>query len=288
MRDTAVVVPCYNESRRLDVGAFRAFVRDHADVFFLFVNDGSTDRTQEVLDDLHQDDPDAFRLLRLERNSGKAEAVRRGVLRAFESEPVYVGYWDADLATPLDLIRDFRMVLEDRQGVDLVLGSRVRLLGRAVCRTPGRHYLGRVFATVSSLVLGLSVYDTQCGAKLFRSTATTRSLFQEPFRSTWIFDVEVLARLVRARKQARQPGAERVLFEFPLTCWREVGGSKLRPRDFLRAPLELLAIHRRYLAGLGSASSTLSTPRPYLARKRAATPSSLSVPHLKEPLDQPS
>src|SRR3954451_13291643 len=60
MRDTAVVVPCYNEAERLDVGAFREFARSHTDVFFLFVNDGSTDRTQELLEDLHHHDPDAF------------------------------------------------------------------------------------------------------------------------------------------------------------------------------------------------------------------------------------
>src|SRR4051794_17444571 len=98
MRKTAVVVPCYNEAERLDAAAFCAFARAHDDLFFLFVDDGSTDGTRDVLDDLHRHDPIAFRVLRLGRNCGKAEAVRRGMLVALESEPAYAGYWDADLA----------------------------------------------------------------------------------------------------------------------------------------------------------------------------------------------
>ena len=208
------------------------------------MNDGSTDRTQEVLEGLHRLDPDAYRLIRLERNSGKAEAVRRGVMHALESDPVFVGYWDADLATPLEVIQEFRDLLEYRPSLEMVLGSRVRLLGREVCRSPFRHYFGRAFASLSSFVLALTVYDTQCGAKLFRVSPTIRLLFHEPFCSSWIFDVEILARLIRARHRSRQPQAQFVLFEFPLhrcatlrdrnsrrstfsglpsSCWRSTG-----------------------------------------------------------------
>lgn len=287
MRDTAIVVPCYNEAERLDPAAFRTFARTHDNLYFLFVNDGSTDRTQNVLDDLNRHDPIACRVLRLEHNSGKAEAVRRGMLQALESEPAYVGYWDADLATPLEVIPDLRAVLEHRPTVELVLGSRVRLLGREVRRTPRRHYLGRIFATVSSIALGLSIYDTQCGAKLFRASPMTPLLFQEPFRSSWIFDIEILARLVRSRYQARQSGAEQVLFEYPLPAWREVGGSKIKLRDFLRAPIELVAIYRHYLRGLPSVEpATPATPRPHFARRGAATYASASL--LQDPGDQSS
>jgi glycosyltransferase involved in cell wall biosynthesis len=255
MRDTAVIIPCYNESARLDINAFLEYAARDGRVFFLFVNDGSTDRTQEMLQGLHSLDPDAFRLLGLERNSGKGEAVRRGVLHALESAPVFIGYWDADLATPLEAIQEFRNLLEDRPTLELVLGSRVRLLGREVYRSTVRHYLGRAFASLASLALALGVYDTQCGAKLFRASATTPLLFHEPFCSSWIFDVEILARLIRTRHRLGQPRAELVLFEFPLHRWCDVAGSKLKASDFLRAPLELLAIYRRYLAGIRSASA---------------------------------
>jgi glycosyltransferase involved in cell wall biosynthesis len=270
MRDTAVVVPCYNETSRLDAAAFREYARHDPHVSFLFVNDGSTDRTQDILDELNRTDPVGCRVLRLERNGGKAEAVRQGVLAALETGPDYVGYWDADLATPLEVIPEFRALLAARPALELVLGSRVRLLGRDVRRSPRRHYLGRVFATVASHVLGLSVYDTQCGAKLFRVSPTTRQLFQEPFRSTWIFDVEILARLIRARHRSSQYATERVLCEFPLPSWVDVAGSKLKARDFLRAPLELGGIYRHYLAGLRwDAGRAGGTPGPHRARDRA-------------------
>ncbi len=266
MRDTAIVIPCYNESERLDIKAFSEYAGRDGRVFFLFVNDGSTDGTQEVLEGLHRLDPDTFRLIRLERNSGKAEAVRRGVVHGLESDPVFVGYWDADLATPLEVIQGFRDLLEYRPSLEMVLGSRVRLLGREVCRSPFRHYFGRVFAFLSSFALGLGVYDTQCGAKLFRVSPTIRLLFHEPFCSSWIFDVEILARLIRARHRSRQPQAQLVLFEFPLHRWRDVAGSKLKASDFLRAPLELLAIYRRYLADIRTdVRAASASPRPHFS-----------------------
>jgi hypothetical protein len=179
------------------------------------------------------------------------------VLRALDYDPIFFGYWDADLATPLNVILEFRDVLECRPSLEAILGSRVRLLGREVRRSPGRHYLGRVFASASSLVLGLSVYDTQCGAKLFRSSPTTRSLFQTPFASSWIFDVEILARFMAARGRGFQPRADRALFEFPLHRWRDVHGSKVKPIAFLRAPLELLAIYFRYRTGVRADGPTI-------------------------------
>ncbi len=82
MSRAIVVIPCYNEANRLDAVRFQEFADSHAGIDFLFLNDGSTDGTLGVLERLHAVDPVRFRFVHLSRNSGKAEAVRHGVLAA--------------------------------------------------------------------------------------------------------------------------------------------------------------------------------------------------------------
>jgi glycosyltransferase involved in cell wall biosynthesis len=237
MATTILVVPCFNEARRLSPEAFRHFAGVWCDGAFLFVDDGSTDATFEILKGLRQSIPAQCEILRLPENAGKGEAVRRGMLRAFESTPDYAGYWDADLATPLDAIPLFERVFRERPGTDVVLGARVKLLGRNIERRAARHYLGRIFATAVAVTLGVNVYDSQCGAKLFRNSDVIRAAFEAPFLSRWIFDVEILARLRRSA-----PPLPASLYELPLPVWRDVAGSKLHLKDFVRATYDLVRI----------------------------------------------
>src|SRR5688572_5001136 len=129
---TVLVVPCYNEANRLDARAFATFRATGHLVEFLFVNDGSTDNTLEVLMQLRCSSPDTIRVLDRPENAGKAEAVRAGMLEALGTGADFVGFWDADLATPLAALPRFLDTLEDRPNVDAVLGSRVKLLGRTI------------------------------------------------------------------------------------------------------------------------------------------------------------
>ena len=248
MPETIIVVPCFNEASRLAVEQFETFIKVHPDLRFLFVNDGSSDDTLEVLRALEGRDGAHFSVLDQQPNQGKAEAVRRGLLAAFEASPRYAGFWDADLATPLEAAPDFVDLLESRPDLEMVFGSRVKLLGRSIERSAVRHYLGRVFATAASVTLGLAVYDTQCGAKLFRVSPGIEALFQEPFITKWIFDVEIIARLIHARRGTELPQAADVIYEFPLHVWHDVAGSKVKPTDFPRAIFETLRIRRKYLA----------------------------------------
>jgi len=238
-----LVVPCFNEEQRLDVEAFRGFSLTGQHLEFLFVNDGSTDGTQRILESLRDSNPRRFSVLSLERNSGKAEAVRRGIEAALERDPDFTGFWDADLATPLSEVPGLLGVLESRREIQMVFGARVRLLGREISRHASRHYIGRFGATLISQTLGLAVYDTQCGAKLFRVSDALRSVFGKPFFSRWIFDVEIIARFLELWGRDALVGA---VYEYPVMQWRDVKGSKVKSRDFLRALRDLWKIRRAY------------------------------------------
>lgn len=249
MTRVVIVVPCYNEARRLPVDAFLSFRLERADVRFLFVDDGSTDATHEVLSDLVRRGGDRILMMRLERNSGKAEAVRRGLLAALDRGTDRVGYWDADLATPLHEISRFSEVLDAHPDLDLVMGARVQLLGRTIDRRAYRHAYGRVFATAVAAMLKLPVYDSQCGAKLFRVGPDLRSIFEDTFVTRWIFDVEILARLIAVYEPRGVDAAARV-FELPLEEWRDIAGSKIGPADAALAARDLAKIAYRYRAPL--------------------------------------
>ena len=236
-----IVVPCFNEEHRLNIQAFQSF----REATFCFVDDGSKDGTLRLIQSLAASDPGRFQAIALERNRGKAEAVRAGILDSLGRSPHYVGFWDADLATPLNQLPKFIDLLDAQQSIQMVFGARVRLLGRDISRSASRHYVGRVGATLISNTLGLPVYDTQCGAKLFRASAMLRDLFSAPFVSRWIFDVEIIARLIQ---DVGLEAAGKAIYELPLTEWHDVKGSKVKARDFLRSLGDLWKIHRAYNA----------------------------------------
>ena len=242
-----LVVPCYREANRLQPERFVEFLDATEGTRLLFVDDGSPDETPRVLAALAAQRPARVEILALTRNVGKGEAVRQGLLRALETDTELVGFWDADLATPLELIDDFRAVLATRSDIHWVLGSRWRGLGRHIHRRASRHYASRVFATVASLLLGLPIYDTQCGAKLFRANEMLRRTLAEPFGARWVFDVEMLARLVAESRSGRVPPVETLAYELPLSRWVHDGHSHLGWSDFLVAIGDLFMIWARYL-----------------------------------------
>ncbi len=242
MNKTALVVPCYDEARRLDQEAFSAAVVEKKNLHILFVNDGSRDETSKILRDLCARYPAQLSLLDLKTNTGKAEAVRRGVLLASKNNHTYIGYWDADLATPLSAVAAFEKTLDDNPHINLVMGARVKLLGRRIDRRGIRHYAGRVFATFASAAIGLAVYDTQCGAKLFRWTENVEAIFSRPFHVNWTFDVEILARLKMLHQLNGGPSVEDSTIEYPLEQWVDVAGSKVRVIDFVIGAWEITKI----------------------------------------------
>jgi dolichyl-phosphate beta-glucosyltransferase len=237
MSEIVIVVPCYNEEERLD---FQELVQllEVEGLTLLFVDDGSTDGTNDKISHYAQASQGRVELLTQRENSGKAEAVRAGLNHAVTKGAKIVGYLDADMATPASemvrLIETLRV-----SGVQVVLGSRIRLLGGRVERSAARHYLGRVFATVASAALRLEVYDTQCGAKVFRVNRALLLALEQPFKSRWAFDVELIERLLTARSGALRSAD---FVEVPLRVWNDRAGSKLSVIGMLKSGLDLIEI----------------------------------------------
>lgn len=242
-----LIVPCYNEAHRLRTERFRDFLAGNRDKRILFVDDGSHDNTLDVLRQICLGYEDRAGILARNRNEGKAEAVRAGITHALHtSDQAIIGYWDADLATPLDSVQRFLNVFADYPRIEMVFGSRVKLLGRRIERKEMRHYLGRTFATVVSVMLRLPIYDTQCGAKLFRVDDKLAKVFAAPFLSKWVFDVEIIARYLDLHGRNSRH-LEEAIYEYPLEVWVDVEGSKVLPKDFFRAFIDILKIKRKYL-----------------------------------------
>lgn len=244
-RRIEVVVPCFNEEKRLPAAAFAGWLEAHPGWHFRFVDDGSRDGTAGVIEAIvARVGAERASLLRLEANQGKAEAVRRGMLAAIADGADFVGFFDADLATPLDdLVRLLEPLKADPR-LEMAMGSRVQMLGRSVRRHAGRHYAARAVANLAALALDLPVHDTQCGAKLMRNSPALRAAVARPYSSRWVFDMELIQRIaMHARAQGTADPAE-VFLEVPVTSWTEVAGSKVRFMDAVVATTKLWGIYR--------------------------------------------
>ncbi|MGI8750925.1 MAG: glycosyltransferase [Acidimicrobiales bacterium] len=233
-----LVVPCYNEAQRLDRPALRRLA-EGGSLQLLLVNDGSRDATAAALAEVAAGT--TAQVLDLATNAGKGEAVRHGLLKALADGATIVGYFDADLATPPSELQRLIDTLVEREDVEVAMGCRVARLGSIIDRSVTRHYLGRVFASAASLALGCQVYDTQCGAKVFRATPALSGALERPFGSPWAFDVTLLRRLLSGdgHRPAVAPAA---MVEVPLGEWRERGGSRLDVGSMIRAFAAVLAM----------------------------------------------
>jgi glycosyltransferase involved in cell wall biosynthesis len=210
-------------------------------VHVCFVNDGSSDSTGEIIDAAASACPEQIQTLHLKHHSGKGEAIRQGMLEQIPREDFqWLGYWDADLATPLEEIN--HLLEFAKAPVIMLMCSRFKRLGATINRHVHRHILGRVMATIISNVLKLPVYDTQCGAKLIRREEV-EDVFSEEFLARWMFDVEIIARM-----QKKYP-ANTILqdiLEVPVYRWDDVPGSKLKFKHMFSSLIDISRILWKY------------------------------------------
>jgi len=231
-----IIIPFYNEVERIKLENFHQIFNGFQNYNFLLVDDGSSDKTINILEEFKSKFTNV-EVLKLAKNIGKAEAIRSAVLSVSESD--FISYYDADLATPFSELDRLIQFSIQNLNYKMVMGARIKLIGNGVKRSLKRHYFGRVFATiVSQFILKVAVYDTQCGAKVV-DYETAKLIFEKPFISKWLFDVELLKRL------QKKYDLKNVVKEIPLEKWEEIGKSKIKVADFIKIPFQLIQIYRK-------------------------------------------
>lgn len=242
-----IVVPAYNEAKRLDVQYWRALIQSLA-CDWLFVDDGSDDETPKIIQSLTQTPcQGSLGLIIQTSNLGKAESVRRGLLefrdRGYSTNDI-VGFLDADGAFPLEEVIRFTQMLTSRDtrysplrfgNFDALWSSRVSMAGRTIHRRTQRHFVARILHTLIALKNPLLPYDTQCGLKFFRASEVFFSAITEAFQTRWFFEIEILMR-------CRRRGSSLSVREEPLEAWQDVSNSKIRGRELLRIAREYIRI----------------------------------------------
>ncbi|CAB4757012.1 unannotated protein [freshwater metagenome] len=243
----AIIVPCYNEELRFPIQYWKEIVRTENEIKWLFIDDGSSDRTLEILQDVCVGTPS--RVSKCSKNRGKGNAIRKGFLDTLEMDPEIevLGYLDSDGAFSKDDIFRLANIAVQRisssmtQPTDAVISSRVSLSGREIKRKSSRHYLGRLIATLLTRKWNDAPYDTQSGYKLFLNSRSFRDAIKSDFSTRWFVDVEILTRIGINNKGILN------VWEEPLFYWNDVAGSKLNFMKFHSILLELLIARRQVL-----------------------------------------
>lgn len=189
MPDISVIIPAYNEERRLPstLESVHDFLTQSGRSFeIVVVDDGSMDHTCAIVETFGQHH-EFVRLLSYSPNQGKGYAVRTGMMAA---QGDYLLIDDADGSSPIAEVERLLQAIEG--GADIAIGSRAKQdSSRVVKALPYRKYIGNTFnMIVQSLVLP-GVEDTQCGFKLFKRSVA-RDIFSVAHLNGYGFDVEVL------------------------------------------------------------------------------------------------
>lgn len=232
-----LIIPCYNEANRWNIEYWNKLSKIKR-LRLVFVNDGSFDQTSELIQQFVS--RSSHCALNLERNVGKAEAVRNGFNYAFEFKPLAVGFLDADEAFSFEEVeRQINCYLRLNSGQcesQSVWSSRVQLAGRKLKRDLSRHYLARILVTLLAVRLGFSIYDPQSGLKIYPNSKELQRCFEDEFRTRWFVDLEIYMRWRNVTNEWMN------VWEEPVHEWRDVQGSKINGREYLRICRDVLRL----------------------------------------------
>ncbi len=239
----AIIVPCYNEEKRFPFVAFSSFARKNPEVLLCFVNDGSKDKTLAVLRGLQSENPTNVEVYAMEKNGGKSEAVRQGMLYVHKNfDTDLIGFLDADLATKPEEWLAMAKYKEQYPQFGAIVGSRIQRLGANINRDDNRSILSSIVKKFIRIILKTPFQDTQCGAKIFQRYLVP-FLFNESFNTPWLFDVEIFLRL---QKKFGQTTLQKGVLEYPLMHWTEIGDSRLKLKHSIKIPFQLSQLYYQY------------------------------------------
>ncbi len=236
-----IVIPCYNEADRLKFEIFQNFINSHKDYILCFVNDGSKDQTLHQLQKFAAHQNNRVKVYDMPKNGGKSEAVKCGINFMLDNFQIKsIGFLDADLATGFD---DYKKLTNHliSKNQKMVFGSRKVESNGQIKRSKFRLFASKMIGMVISLIIGLPVKDSQCGAKVF-APMTAKYVFKRSFLSRWLFDVEMFIRI----KNLYQKTTMNFIQEIAVENWEEVEGSHITLSDSLKFPKELLEIAIEY------------------------------------------
>jgi len=232
----ALAVPCFNEARRFDPEYWKT-IAAMSNISLVFVNDGSSDRTGDLLRDFSA--AHGSEVLTHPENLGKAEAIRSGLQHLVSGDSHLVGFLDADAAVPVHEVQrcvDLANSVLERDEVDCLWSSRVALAGREIQRSSFRHYTGRIIATLVSKDLEGFPYDSQCGFKLFKNSDLLSETVTKPFQTKWFVDIEIMQRWNASSLTHLR------IYEEPLWAWADQPGGNLTPKNVISVMKEVFII----------------------------------------------
>ncbi|MEW5900581.1 MAG: glycosyltransferase [Acidobacteriota bacterium] len=234
--DISIVIPAFNEAHKIgyDVLVAAAFLNENGfQGEIIVIDDGSSDGTAAAAERAAVPAPVSKKVLRLDKNSGKGAAVKRGIL---ESRGDVVLYADSGSCVPyanaLPLIRKIQA-----GELDIGLASR-RLDETVILRNQPlrRRLISRLFHWAAIVVAGLPpwVSDSQCGFKVYAGKIA-HELFAGLRTPGFLFELEIIIKAVRRGLR---------LEEFPVE-WTCDLDTRLRPAAQARGVLrELLRVRR--------------------------------------------
>lgn len=220
----SIIVPLYNEAESLPM-LYEWIVRVMKENKFtyevLFVNDGSTDESWQVIEDLNRQDDEHVHGICFRRNYGKSAALYCG-FKAAQGDVVIT--MDADLQDSPDEIPElYRMITED--GYDLVSGWKQKRFDNKLTK----NLPSKLFNATARKVTGIQLHDMNCGLKAYRQEV--------------VKNIEVFSEMHRYIPYlAKNAGFTKIGEKVVQHRKREFGVSKFGLNRFINGYLDLMTL----------------------------------------------